>query len=50
MRKVLRQPVEDHLVTISRDAGSLSFPANFMFIEAMSRLQSTTLLVVSTLG
>ena len=30
--EVLRQPLEDHTVTISRAQGSLTFPANFMLI------------------
>ncbi|MGC9360163.1 MAG: YifB family Mg chelatase-like AAA ATPase [Anaerolineae bacterium] len=34
--EVLRQPLEDHKVTISRAAGSLSFPANFMLVGAMN--------------
>jgi len=34
--EVLRQPLEDHVVTISRAAGSLTFPANFMLIAAMN--------------
>ena len=32
----LRQPLEDKVITISRAAGSLSFPANFMFVAAMN--------------
>jgi magnesium chelatase family protein len=32
--EVLRQPLEDKVVTISRAQGSLSFPANFMLISA----------------
>ena len=32
----LRQPLEDKVVTISRAAGSLTFPANFMFVAAMN--------------
>lgn len=32
--EVLRQPLEDRVVTVSRAAGSLQFPANFMFIAA----------------
>ena len=28
--EVLRQPVEDRVVTISRAQGSVTFPANFM--------------------
>jgi magnesium chelatase family protein len=32
--EVLRQPIEDKLVTISRAKGSLTFPANFLLILA----------------
>ena len=34
--EVLRQPIEDKVVTISRAAGSLTFPANFQLIAAMN--------------
>ncbi len=34
--EVLRQPLEDKVVTISRAQGSLTFPANFMLIAAMN--------------
>ncbi len=34
--EVLRQPVEDKIVTISRASGSLTFPANFMLVAAMN--------------
>jgi len=34
--EVLRQPLEDKTVTISRARGSLSFPANFQLIAAMN--------------
>jgi magnesium chelatase family protein len=34
--EVLRQPLEDKSVTISRAQGSLTFPANFMLIAAMN--------------
>jgi magnesium chelatase family protein len=34
--EVLRQPLEDKVVTISRAQGSLSFPANFQLIGAMN--------------
>jgi magnesium chelatase family protein len=34
--EVLRQPIEDKIVTISRAQGSLTFPANFMLIAAMN--------------
>ncbi len=34
--EVLRQPIEDKIVTISRAQGSLSFPANFMLVGAMN--------------
>jgi magnesium chelatase family protein len=34
--EVLRQPMEDKIVTISRARGSLSFPASFMLVGAMN--------------
>jgi len=34
--ETLRQPLEDHVVTIARAAGSLTFPANFILIAAMN--------------
>jgi magnesium chelatase family protein len=34
--EVLRQPLEDRTVTISRAQGSLTFPANFMMVGAMN--------------
>ncbi len=34
--EVLRQPLEDKVVTISRATGSLMFPANFMLMAAMN--------------
>lgn len=34
--EVLRQPVEDKIVTISRASGSLTFPANFLMVIAMN--------------
>ncbi len=34
--EVLRQPIEDKVVTISRAQGTLSFPANFMMVAAMN--------------
>lgn len=36
MLEVLRQPLEDRLVTISRSHGSVTFPASFMLIGAMN--------------
>jgi magnesium chelatase family protein len=37
--EVLRQPLEDRIVTISRASGTLTFPANFLFIAAMNPCQ-----------
>lgn len=34
--EVLRQPLEDEVVTISRAQGSLTFPANFMLVGALN--------------
>ncbi len=34
--EVLRQPIEDKTVTISRAQGSVTFPANFMMVAAMN--------------
>jgi len=34
--EVLRQPIEDKVVTISRAQGTLTFPANFMLVGAMN--------------
>ncbi len=34
--EVMRQPIEDKIVTISRAQGSLTFPANFQLISAMN--------------
>ena len=34
--EVMRQPIEDKLVTISRAQGSLTFPANFQLVAAMN--------------
>ncbi|KAB2908905.1 MAG: YifB family Mg chelatase-like AAA ATPase [Ignavibacteriales bacterium] len=34
--EVLRQPLEDSVVTVSRSKMSLSFPANFMLVAAMN--------------
>ena len=34
--EVMRQPLEDRIVTISRARGSLTFPANFMLVAAMN--------------
>jgi magnesium chelatase family protein len=34
--EVLRQPLEDHVVTISRVHSTVTFPANFMLVAAMN--------------
>jgi len=34
--EVLRQPLEDNVVTIIRAQGSLTFPASFQLIGAMN--------------
>ncbi len=34
--EVLRQPIEDKIVTISRAQGTITFPANFMMVSAMN--------------
>ncbi len=37
--EVLRQPIEDKIVTISRAKGSLTFPANFLLVTAQNPCQ-----------
>ncbi len=37
--EVMRQPIEDKIVTISRAKGSLTFPANFLLVGAMNPCQ-----------
>ena len=34
--ELMRQPLEDHIVTISRASGTLTFPANFQLVAAMN--------------
>jgi len=34
--EVLRQPLEDKIVTLSHAAGTLTFPANFQLVAAMN--------------
>lgn len=34
--EVMRQPLEDRIITINRVSGSYTFPANFMFIASMN--------------
>ncbi len=34
--ETLRQPMEDHVVTIARAAGAIRFPASFMLVAAMN--------------
>ncbi len=36
MLEMLRQPLEDKLVSISRSAGSLTYPANFILVGSMN--------------
>lgn len=34
--EVMRQPLEDRIITINRISGSFTFPANFMFVASMN--------------
>src|SRR5687768_18585660 len=34
--ETLRQPMEDHIVTIARSHSAVRFPANFMLVAAMN--------------
>ncbi len=36
LREMLRQPLEDRRLTISRSSGSLTFPASFILIGALN--------------
>jgi magnesium chelatase family protein len=49
--EVMRQPLEDHIVTIARASGSLTFPANFMLVAAIKAIPSCGLRVTfSSMG
>ena len=36
MLETLRQPLEDRIVTVTRVAATLTYPANFMFVASMN--------------
>jgi len=45
--EVMRQPIEDKVMTISRAQSSLTFPANFMLVAVMNPCQCSGLTFIS---
>ena len=43
--EVLRQPLEDHRITISRAKYSLEYPANFQLIASMNHAHVATITI-----